>query len=194
MNVSYAKIIATILTLLFSLSGAASAQTPQATDISDVLTYIDHSWDVLTRSPVDCKTVMDVRVPEHSLLYLPDRYPEPASVKEVAAKCKIAVDHLPQPITSLGSLNMENSPRQGVLYLPNPYVVPGGFLNEMYGWDSYFIMVGLLRAGRIELARGMVENFFFEIEHYGGNLKREPHLLPDSLPAAVPQFDGDGAL
>ena len=72
MNVSYAKIIATILTLLFSLSGAASAQTQQATDISDVLTYIDHSWDVLTRSPVDCKTVMDVRVPEHSLLYLPD--------------------------------------------------------------------------------------------------------------------------
>src|SRR5262249_21984547 len=31
-----------------------------------------------------------------------------------------------------------------------------------------FILRGLLRAGRVELARGMVENFFFEIEHYGG--------------------------
>ena len=37
----------------------------------------------------------------------------------------------------------------------------------MYGWDSYFIILGLLRDGRIDLARGMVDNFFFEIEHYG---------------------------
>ena len=55
----------------------------------------------------------------------------------------------------------------GLLYLENKYVVPGGRFNEMYGWDSYFIILGLLRAGRIDLARGMVENFFFEIEHYG---------------------------
>jgi len=37
----------------------------------------------------------------------------------------------------------------------------------MYGWDSYFIILGLVRDHRIELARGMVENLFFEIEHYG---------------------------
>ncbi|HME31207.1 MAG TPA: trehalase family glycosidase [Terriglobales bacterium] len=172
-----------ILTLLFALSGAASAQAQQANNISDLLAYIDQSWDALTRSPLDCKTVLDVRVPEHSLLYLPVDYPEPASVKELQAKCKIAVEHLPQRITSLGSLNMDNSPRQGVLYLPNPYVVPGGFLNEMYGWDSYFIMVGLLRAGRLELARGMVENFFFEIEHYGGILNaNRTYFLTRSQP------------
>src|SRR6266404_1696203 len=47
------------------------------------------------------------------------------------------------------------------------YVVPGGRFNEMYGWDSYFIVRGLVREGRIELAKGMIENFFFEIEHYG---------------------------
>jgi alpha,alpha-trehalase len=40
----------------------------------------------------------------------------------------------------------------------------------MYGWDSYFIIRGLVRDGRIDLARGMVENFFFEIEHYGNIL------------------------
>ncbi len=37
----------------------------------------------------------------------------------------------------------------------------------MYGWDSYFIVRGLLEENRIALARGMVENFFFEIDHYG---------------------------
>jgi hypothetical protein len=30
---------------------------------------------------------------------------------------------------------------QGLLYLPKPYVVPGGRFNEMYGWDSYFIQI-----------------------------------------------------
>jgi hypothetical protein len=51
----------------------------------------------------------------------------------------------------------------GLLYLENSYVVPGGRFNEMYGWDSYFILRGLLEENRIALARGMVENFFFEI-------------------------------
>jgi alpha,alpha-trehalase len=37
----------------------------------------------------------------------------------------------------------------------------------MYGCDSYFIILGLLEDKRIKLARGIVENFFFEIEHYG---------------------------
>ena len=161
----------------------SSAQAQPPNNIADVLTYIDNSWDVLTRSPLDCKTVMDVRVPEHSTLYLPTNYPEPASVKELPAKCKITVEALPKVIDSLGSLNMDNLPRQGVLYLPNSYVVPGGFFNEMYGWDSYFIMVGLLRAGRLELARGMVENFFFEIEHYGGILNaNRTYFLTRSQP------------
>ncbi|MGA8493583.1 MAG: trehalase family glycosidase, partial [Terriglobales bacterium] len=56
---------------------------------------------------------------------------------------------------------------QGLLFLPYSYVVPGGRFNEMYGWDSYFIILGLLHDQRIDLARGIVENFFFEIEHYG---------------------------
>ena len=39
-----------------------------------------------------------------------------------------------------------------------------------YGWDSYFIVRGLLRARRIELARGIVDNFLFEVENYGAML------------------------
>src|ERR1044071_93901 len=58
----------------------------------------------------------------------------------------------------------------GLLYLPNPYVVPGGRFNEMYGWDSYFIVRGLVRDGDLAMARNMIENFFFEIEHYGAVL------------------------
>ena len=55
----------------------------------------------------------------------------------------------------------------GLLYLPHPYVVPGGRFNEMYGWDSYFIQVGLLRDGELEEAPDLVENFLYEITNYG---------------------------
>jgi alpha,alpha-trehalase len=48
-----------------------------------------------------------------------------------------------------------------------PFVVPGGRFNEMYGWDSYFIVLGLLQDGRVDLARSIVDNFVYEIANYG---------------------------
>ncbi|RKO91585.1 glycoside hydrolase [Blyttiomyces helicus] len=65
-----------------------------------------------------------------------------------------------------------------------PFVVPGGRFNEMYGWDSYFEAIGLLSDGRIELARGMVENFCYEIEHYGKilNANRSYYLTRSQPP------------
>ncbi len=48
-----------------------------------------------------------------------------------------------------------------------PFVVPGSRFNEMYGWDSYFITLGLLENGRVSLAKSMVDNFIYEIDNYG---------------------------
>ncbi|MDE3066156.1 MAG: trehalase [Verrucomicrobiota bacterium] len=48
-----------------------------------------------------------------------------------------------------------------------PYVVPGGRFNELYYWDSYFIVLGLLQDGRRDLARGMADNLLYEMRHYG---------------------------
>lgn len=54
-----------------------------------------------------------------------------------------------------------------------PYVVPGGRFNELYGWDSYMETLGLLTdvtaedQDHLKLARGMAENFIYEIHHYG---------------------------
>ena len=45
-----------------------------------------------------------------------------------------------------------------------------GFFNEMYGWDSYFIVLGLLADQRSALARDMVDNALFDVEYYGGVL------------------------
>jgi alpha,alpha-trehalase len=43
--------------------------------------------------------------------------------------------------------------------LPHGYVVPGGRFREIYYWDSYFTMLGLLESGHTHLVRGMLDNF-----------------------------------
>jgi alpha,alpha-trehalase len=114
-----------------------------------------------------CDSVADPKLAAPSVLYLPAELPVPAAVQKLQSDCKVDVKHLPIAIRRPGEIDVSNLQPHGLLYLENSYVVPGGRFNEMYGWDSYFIIVGLLRDGRIDLARGMVENFFFEIAHYG---------------------------
>ena len=147
-------------------SGTTPSTQPDG-GLNRVLQYIHSDWDVLTRSMTRCDSIVDPKLPEAALLYLPANFPEPDSVKQLERACKVRVEHLPMVIEHPGEPGVEAISPQGLLFLPNSYVVPGGRFNEMYGWDSYFIILGLVRDGRVELARGMVENFFFEIEHYG---------------------------
>jgi alpha,alpha-trehalase len=49
--------------------------------------------------------------------------------------------------------------RSSLIPLPNPYVVPGGRFREVYYWDSYFTMLGLVESGRVDLVRDMLDNF-----------------------------------
>jgi len=111
-------------------------------------------------------------------------------VKKLAADCNVRVEHLPIVIHHLGEIDVSRIHPHGLLYLEHKYVVPGGRFNEMYGWDSYFIIRGLLLAGRVDLARGMVDNFFFEIEHYGAmlNANRTYYLTRSQPPFLSSMF------
>ncbi|TAE31098.1 MAG: alpha,alpha-trehalase TreA [Cytophagales bacterium] len=51
--------------------------------------------------------------------------------------------------------------------LPHPYVVPGGRFREIFYWDSYFTMLGLRESGRVDLIRGMIDNFAYLIDTLG---------------------------
>jgi alpha,alpha-trehalase len=148
----------------------AVAQVNSRQDLSATLRYISQAWNVLTRSMTECKTVYDPKAPNESTVYLPADFPVPQQVNELESSCPVHVRNLPQVIHGLGAMKAGQIRPPGLLYLPNSYVVPGGMFNEMYGWDSYFILRGLLQAGRPDLARGIVENFFFEIAHYGAIL------------------------
>lgn len=51
------------------------------------------------------------------------------------------------------------SARSSLLPLPKPYVVPGGRFREVYYWDSYFTMLGLVESKRTDLVASMLDNF-----------------------------------
>ena len=197
-----------VLLLLAILTLSSSAQQddakggpPPTGENKDIHTYIRQGWQVLSRSMNDCKTLGDTKLQTQPILYLPAEITTPEEVTILQKKCGIEVAPLPKKIDRAGDLRPGDLTRQGLLYLPNPYVVPGGRFNEMYGWDSYFIILGLVRDQQVDLARGMVENFFYEIEHYGSVLnanrtyyltRSQPPLLTSMILAVYDANNGQG--
>ena len=133
---------------------------------------------------VDCKSLVDPKTRATPVLYLPFGMAEPPAARALTAACGVDVQHLPRRIDRPGALLPADIRTPGLLYLPHPYVVPGGRFNEMYGWDSYFILLGLVQDEHLDMARGMVENFFFEIENYGNllNANRTYYLTRSQPP------------
>jgi alpha,alpha-trehalase len=149
---------------------ASLAAQARGTPAGDPATrhYIAETWSVLTRDNHRCETFRDDSTPGPPVVYVAADE-DPGRVSAELAACQVQVRQLPAVIHRIGDLDPARV-APGLLYLPHPYVVPGGMFNEMYGWDSYFILRGLLADGKVALAQGMVENFFYEIEHYGGIL------------------------
>jgi alpha,alpha-trehalase len=59
------------------------------------------------------------------------------------------------------------SPDSSALPVRHRHLVPGGRFREIYYWDSFFSMLGLMRDGEIELATGMVDAMTDLIEDHG---------------------------
>ncbi|MDF2774915.1 MAG: hypothetical protein K0S86_4415, partial [Geminicoccaceae bacterium] len=57
--------------------------------------------------------------------------------------------------------------RSSLIPLPYPYVVPGGRFREVYYWDSYFTMLGLIASGRADLVKTMLDNFAYLVRTVG---------------------------
>ena len=185
-NLTMNRLQKLLLALLITVAGAAGAQAPQsnAPDAAATLNYIHAGWDSLTRSVNDCAALADAKVNGTPVMYLPSEMAINPDIKSLEEKCHARVINLPRKIEKLGDLMPQELPTEGLLYLPNKYVVPGGRFNEMYGWDSYFILVGLEADHHEALAKGMVDNFLFEVEHYGGvlNANRTYYLTRSQPP------------
>ncbi|ODV75125.1 alpha,alpha-trehalase [Cyberlindnera jadinii NRRL Y-1542] len=162
-------------------------------------------WKSLTRR-IDDKSIAvfakDTKIPSNPRVYIPYDCPDQFEYYTQAAKAQpdlnLDVEYLPKDITpeyvqsintrpGLLALAMEHhyDPETGEDKVASfPYVVPGGRFNELYGWDSYMESLGLIINGKVDLARGMVEHFIFEIEHYGKilNANRSYYLTRSQPP------------
>ncbi|KAI8082224.1 trehalase-domain-containing protein [Thamnidium elegans] len=148
-------------------------------------------WDGLTRRidaeglEIICADSKNRSANHNPRIYIPynedamfEYYKEAA---ETRSHLNLEVERLPKDITPEYVKSINDRP--GILALAMekefdeisrkyiwrgvPFVVPGGRFNEMYGWDSYFETLGLLIDGRTNLAQGMVDNFVYQIKHYG---------------------------
>lgn len=61
----------------------------------------------------------------------------------------------------------ENERWSTLIPLPYSYVVPGGRFREIYYWDSYFTMHGLVASDRLDLTEDMIKNFAWLIDQVG---------------------------
>jgi len=156
-----------------------------------ILDYIGRTWALLTRSNRGLASAApDPKFPQQHApwpVYI-SRGENPQQVEKQLRQemnpgdfAKIQIRVLPESLAQLSE--------QGLLYLPRPYVVPGGRFNEMYGWDSYFIQVGLLRDSELSLAIDMADNFLYEIRAYGKILNaNRTYYLTRSQPPFLTQM------
>jgi alpha,alpha-trehalase len=177
-----------LLTVVALLSAWCFAQTPSGS----ILDYIKQTWTPLTRSNAGlAKEAVDPKfkpLPNGKWPIYVSRTDNIALVEQQLRTTmqpddfgKIEIRQLPNDLSDLHE--------QGLLYLPRPYVVPGGRFNEMYGWDSYFIQVGLLRDRQVDLAKGMADNFIYEIREYGHILNaNRTYYLSRSQPPFLTQM------
>ncbi|OAD69446.1 glycoside hydrolase family 37 protein [Phycomyces blakesleeanus NRRL 1555(-)] len=146
-------------------------------------------WDGLTRRidgqglEIICNDPKNRQADHNPRIYIPFSEDEVfeyySQVAATRPHLNLEVERLPENITpeyvksindrpGILALAMEKTVLNGQETLQGvPFVVPGGRFNEMYGWDSYFESLGLLIDERVDLAKGMVDNFVYEIKHYG---------------------------
>ena len=180
---------ALILILAIILS---SAQVTRRQEPVPILEYVKQTWHTLTRTNRDLASA----AVDPKYYPLPDGrwpiyVPRQANIREIERRLEHEMAPSDKRKIELRQLPPNPVPvrQQGLLYLPRPYVVPGGRFNEMYGWDSYFIQVGLLRDGEIGLAQDMADNFLYEIRNYGKILNaNRTYYLTRSQPPFLTQM------
>ncbi|KAH0556780.1 hypothetical protein GP486_005432, partial [Trichoglossum hirsutum] len=166
-------------------------------------------WDNLTRR-IDASAIEiaardpkdwtdDPRPRIYVPLGAPEQYAYYTKVAQDRPNIRLDVQWLPEEISPEYVKSLNNKPGLLALEMEEhvkdrvtgakelrglPFVVPGGRFNELYGWDSYFCALGLLADGRPHLVRSIVQNFTFEIKHYGKilNANRSYYLCRSQPP------------
>lgn len=102
----------------------------------------------------------------------PDFNPEPSVLNDIQdpklkqfAKSVIAIwAKLGRKVTPDVSKHPD---RYSFLYVPNGFIVPGGRFKELYYWDSFWVIRGLLICNMTQTAKGMIDNLLHLVDKLG---------------------------
>ncbi|VDN50262.1 unnamed protein product [Dracunculus medinensis] len=77
-----------------------------------------------------------------------------------------------------------------LLYVPHPFIIPGGRFREFYYWDSFWILKGLLFSEMQETAKGIIRNLAYMVENHGfvPNGGRVYYLIRSQPPLLSPML------
>ncbi len=166
---------------------------PTPADIRAVRDYIKITWKTLTRTTSHIlaaaqDTKIDHATGQPWAIYISPR--EHADSVRDRLQQHLPPDEFAQIELRVLPSEIEQITEHGLLYLPHDYVVPGGRFNEMYGWDSFFIQLGLVHDGEISLAQSLTDQLIYEIEHYGTilNANRTYFLTRSQPPFLTPMI------
>ncbi|OQV12117.1 Trehalase [Hypsibius exemplaris] len=113
--------------------------------------------NMVVRKPIDYKSVSDGGLSLHQHI--------------AEAKYQVMAEAIHEKWESLGRTIIDdvrdNPDQHSLIYLPNPFIIPGGRFREIYYWDSFWVIQGLLVSGMTETARGMILNFVHLIDLIG---------------------------
>jgi len=102
--------------------------------------------------------------------FVQSHFDVPSEIEEKAALPKEAdmgthIKNLWQVLKREAPSNVNQ--HSSLIPIPKPYIIPGGRFREIYYWDSYFTMHGLLADGEIETVENMIDNFAYLIDQVG---------------------------
>jgi len=163
-----------------------------SSQLEAVRAYIKQTWKTLTRTPAHTlEAAIDPKIDHQEgqpwFVYI-SRREDLVTVRRSLQMAMTAEEFQQLEIRVLPP-DLEHLENHGLLYLPGNYVVPGGRFNEMYGWDSYFIQLGLLRDREIELSQSLLDQLLYEIDHYGTILNgNRTYMLTRSQPPFITQM------
>lgn len=61
----------------------------------------------------------------------------------------------------------QNPENYSIIALPHSFIIPGGRFRELYYWDSFFTIRGLLASKMFGTVKGMIENMAYLVDTYG---------------------------
>ena len=140
-NIQIKKLYSYLLIFWLLLSASAASQplaqsgTATSAELQSVRSYIKRSWRTLMRSNARlADAAVDPKFPRASTSRWPIYVSRKENIKQIEQTLKSqmsAADFAKLEIRQLPDDPGEIAD-QGLLYLPYPYVVPGGRFNEMY--------------------------------------------------------------